>query len=135
MTDRLLRSALVLDGVVCAANALAYLALASVLDGLLGLSVGLMLGAGVFLVPYAGMVLFAGTRKPAVPRTLAELAVGVNAVWGVLSLLAVAAGWLRPTTIGAVWIVLQALVVLALGGLQYVGLRRIAGTRPELSTT
>lgn len=126
MNDRLLRYALLLDGAVCALNAVAYLALATVLSDLLGLPAGLLWGAGGFLVLYAAMVLYAGTRKPAVPRVLAWLAVDVNAVWAAISLLGLAIGWFDPTTIGTVWIVLQALVVLGLGVAQYVGIRRTA---------
>ncbi|MFF1785652.1 hypothetical protein ACFVX9_04230 [Kitasatospora sp. NPDC058243] len=52
--------------------------------------------------------------------------IDLNAVWVVLSLVAMAA-WLEPTTAGAVWIPVQAAVVALFAVLQFTALRRRDG--------
>jgi hypothetical protein len=122
----LLRTALTLDAGVTAANGAAYLALAGPLHELLGLSEGLLRGAGAFLLVYAAAVaLLAARSRPARPAVLAIVA--VNAVWALDSVVAAGAGWGDPTTAGTVWMVLQALVVAGFAALQLAGLRRAEG--------
>ena len=50
--------------------------------------------------------------------------VASNALWAAGSLAVAAAGTGGPTTVGTVWIVLQALVVAGFAALQVAGLRR-----------
>jgi hypothetical protein len=50
--------------------------------------------------------------------------VAANAIWAADSVVAVLAGWGDPTTAGAVWMVLQALVVAGFAALQLAGLAR-----------
>jgi hypothetical protein len=107
----LLRTALTLDAGVTAANGLAYLTLAGPLHDLLGLSETVLRGAGAFLLVYA-------------------LAVGVLAARPApakAAVVAVIAGWGDPTTAGAVWMVLQAIVVAGFAALQLAGLKRAEG--------
>ncbi|SFF02380.1 hypothetical protein [Blastococcus tunisiensis] len=121
--DSLLRFALRLDAVVSGLNGAAYLAAAPLLDDVLGLSGGLLRGAGVFLLVYGAAVWLVGTRRP-IPATAVEAVVAGNSLWVVGSLAVVATGTLTPTTAGAVWLVLQAAVVAGFVALQVAGLRR-----------
>ena len=119
----LLRLALRLDAAVTGLNGAAYLLAAPLLDDLLGLSAGLLRGIGAFLLAYAGAVWLVGARPR--PRTAAvRTVIALNALWAVGSVVAVLTDAGTPTTVGAVWIVLQAVVVAAFAGLQAAGLRR-----------
>ena len=122
-SDSLLRLALRLDAVVTGANGAAYLLAAPLLDDLLGLSPGLLRGVGAFLLVFAGAVWLVGARTP-VPAGPAREVVAANVLWAVGSVVVVATGAGSPTTIGAVWLVLQAGVVAAFAALQAAGLRR-----------
>ena len=117
----LLRLALRADAVVSGLNGVAYLLLAGPLSDLLGLSAGVLRGVGVFLLVYAAAVGLVGER-PVAPAVRAVIT--GNLVWTAGSLAVVAADVGSPTTIGAVWLVLQAVVVAAFAVLQLAGLRR-----------
>ncbi len=119
----LLHDALRLDAAVTGANGLAYLVAAGPLEDLLGLSAGLLRGAGTVLVAFAVAVAVAGTRRTP-SATAVKAVVGVNAVWALDSVAAAVAGWGSPTTAGTVWMRLQAGVVAGFAALQAAGLRR-----------
>ncbi len=117
-----LRAALGLDAVVTAVNGVAYLAAAAPLSDLLGLEAGVLRGAGAFLVGFAALVALLGRRaRPARPAVLAVVA--VNALWAADSLAVALAGLGTPSTVGTVWIVLQAATVAGFGALQLAALR------------
>ena len=122
-----LRRFLALDAVVTGANGLGYLVASGPLGRLLGVDRQLLLILGAFLAAYAGAVAFLASR--ARPADLPVRAViEANLAWTVLSLVALTL-WLSPTTTGAVWTVLQALVVAAFAALQYMALK----ARQEIS--
>ena len=121
--DGLLRLALRLDAVVTGVNGAAYLAAAPLLDDLLGLSTGLLRGAGAFLLVYAVAVWLVGAG-PRISTAAVEAVVGANVLWAVGSVVAVVTGFGSPTTVGAVWLVLQAVVVAGFAALQLAALRR-----------
>ncbi|MFC8124990.1 hypothetical protein [Streptomyces sp. NPDC057302] len=119
----MLRRFLALDAVVTAGNGLAYAAVSGPLGRFLGVDAGLLLGLGVFLVLYGAGVGYLASRKS--PPTLPVRGViEANAVWAVLSVVAVIA-WLSPTTAGAVWIPLQAVAVGGFAAVQYAALRAL----------
>ena len=121
----LLRFALGADAVVTGANGLAYLALGGVIDSLLGIEASALRVVGAFLVVYAaGVALLA--RRTRVPRIGVMAVVVLNAVWAIDSIIVAAAGWYTPSTVGTVWIVMQAIVVAGFAALQYAGLKRAA---------
>jgi hypothetical protein len=122
-SDSLLRPALRLDAVVTGANGLAYLAAAPLLDDLLGLSGGLLRGTGAFLLVYGVAVWLVGSG-PRISAAAVEAVVAANLLWVIGSVVAVVTGFGSPTTVGAVWLVLQAAVVAAFAALQITGLRR-----------
>ncbi|MER7194205.1 hypothetical protein [Streptomyces flaveolus] len=118
----MLRRFLALDAVVTGTNALAYLTLSGPLGRFLGAGSGLLLGLGAFLAAYTAAVgLLAARRHP--PALAVRAVVEANLAWSALSLAALAL-WLSPTTAGAVWTVLQALVVTGFALLQYAALRQ-----------
>jgi len=119
----LLRVALRLDAAVTAANAVAYLALFSVLDGWLGVPAALLIGAGAVLLAFATFVGRLSTRAEP-PRAAVIGVIAVNVVWAADSLLALAVDAFSPTLAGQVVIAVQAAGVLGLAALQTVALRR-----------
>ncbi|MFC3965932.1 hypothetical protein [Nocardia jiangsuensis] len=121
--DRLLRLALRADAVVTGVNGLAYLALAGPIESLLGLDRGIGIPIGVFLTLYAVAVAAIG-QLARIPAAAAAAVIAVNAAWAAASVVTLLAGALGVTAAGAVWAVLQALVVGAFAALQYLGLRR-----------
>jgi hypothetical protein len=121
--DSLLRLALRLDAVVTGANGAAYLVAAPLLDDVLGLSAGLLRGIGVFLLVYGAAVWLVGTG-PRISGAAVEAVVVANVLWAIGSVVAVVTGAGSPTTVGAVWLVLQAVVVAGFAALQLAGLRR-----------
>ncbi|MFF7177851.1 hypothetical protein [Streptomyces sp. NPDC008121] len=117
----MVRRFLALDAAVTGGNGLAYLAASGPLGELLGVGSGLLLELGLLLTAFAAGVAWLATR----PRPAAlgvRLVVDVNALWAVLSLVALVA-WLEPTTAGLVWIPAQAAVVAAFAVLQWSALR------------
>lgn len=119
----LLRQALIGDAIASGGTGLLMAAGSGVLPEWLGLPHGLLLGAGLFLLPYAGFVAFLGTR-PLLTRAIVWLVIVMNGLWAVESLALLLGGWLAPTRLGTAFVVMQALVVLAFAQLQYIGLRR-----------
>lgn len=126
--ESFLRLVLRADAAVTAANGIAYLWLADVVDGLLGVSAPMQRGIGAFLVAFAALVAVVATRTP-IARGGVALIVAANAAWAIGSVAAAVAGAGTPTTAGTVWIVLQAAVVAAFAELELMGLKRARGGR------
>jgi hypothetical protein len=112
-----------LDAAVSGVNGAAYLLGASLLDDVVGIEVGSLRAIGAFLVLYAAVVVAIGTRRP-VSRPAAMVVVGANVLWAADSLAVALTDAGTPTATGTVWIVVQALVVAGLAGLQWEALRR-----------
>jgi hypothetical protein len=115
--EALLRLVLKLDAVVTGANGVAYLAAAGPLEDLLGVDAAVQRPIGAFLMLFAGGVWLVATR-PAIPHRAVLAIAGANAFWAIASLAFAIAGVSSPTTLGTVWIVLQALVVGGFASLQ-----------------
>ncbi|MFH8471716.1 hypothetical protein [Streptomyces sp. NPDC018000] len=123
-SDSLLRFALVADVVLTGANGIGYLVLATVLDSFLGVPVSVQYPVGVFLTVYALWVLVV-SRQENISRGSVGFIITLNVAWAVAGVATVVVDALTATGIGNGWIVFQGLVVAAMGGLQYVGLRRM----------
>ena len=123
--DALLRLALQVDALITGVNGAAYLLLAGPLHDLLGLSTTLLRAEGAFLLVFAAGVALLSTR-PSIPRLAVLGVILINVDWALHGVVAAAADWGDPSTAGAVWLVLQAIVVGAFAALQYAGLRRAA---------
>lgn len=121
---RPLRMFLGLDAAVTAGNGLIYLIAAGPVGDLLGLDTGLLRGIGAFLTVYGVLVgVLAGRKVPASGPT--KLVIEANLLWTVASVATAAFGWFGPSTVGTVWILMQAAVVGAFAVLQINGLRRL----------
>ncbi|MFE4537547.1 hypothetical protein ACFRKB_21065 [Streptomyces scopuliridis] len=121
----MLRRFLALDAVTTGVNGLAYVAASGPLGRLLGVDATLLLGLGAFLALFgAGVGFLAGRRQP--PPLPVKAVVDANLLWAVVSIAALAL-WLDPTTVGAVWIPVQALTVAGFAVLQWSALRAAAG--------
>ncbi|MGW7482299.1 hypothetical protein ACWGH8_27335 [Nonomuraea muscovyensis] len=120
---KFLRLALAADAVVTGVNGLAYLAGADLLSDLLGPGAGLLRGIGAFLLVYGLGVGFLASRA-AISAAGTRTVIALNAAWAVGSVAAVVTGAAGFTVAGAVWAILQALVVAVFAELQVMGLRR-----------
>ena len=120
-----LRRALMLDAVASGATALLVIAAAGLIDGLLGLPVALLRGAGLVLVPYVAFVALVATRAR-IEAGAVWVIIACNALWAIASFLLLLSGKLAPTGLGIAFVAAQAIVVALLGELQYMGLRRPA---------
>jgi hypothetical protein len=119
----LLRLALEVDALVTGANGLAYLVLAGPLGDLFDVSAPFLRGVGALLVVFAAGV-YATSRRAPIPAAPVRAIVALNVAWAIGSLVVVIAGWGDPSTAGAVWTVLQAVVVAGFAELQLFALRR-----------
>jgi hypothetical protein len=118
-----LRNVLVLDAVASGATGLLAIVASGFLAWLLELPAGLLLGAGLVLVPYVLFVIYTATR-PAIPRAAVWTIIVANALWALASVLVLLSGWVVPNALGVAFVLAQAGVVALLGQLQYIGLRQ-----------
>jgi hypothetical protein len=107
------------DAFTCAAMGLLLVAAATPLSGWLGLPEPLLFWAGVVLFPCALLMLLAARRPRFGP--LVGLIVLGNFAWVAAS--AVVAAVFSPTTLGLVFVLVQAAVVAVLAWLEWRGLR------------
>ena len=122
-TNSLLRRTLGLDAATCVAMGVAMTVGSGPLAQLTGLPAALLVGAGLVLLPIAGLMAWLARRMEA-PATLVWLVIGGNAGWAVVSLLLLVSGWVEPTLAGQAFVVVQALGVIGLTALEYRGLRQ-----------
>ena len=118
-----LRNVLLLDAVLTGVNGLVYVAAAAAFGTLLGPSTSVIVGLGIFMLAYAAVAAWLGTRRP-VSRLAVGLIADGNIVWAVASVSVVAFGWLGLTTAGTVWTLMQGALVAAFAALQLAALRR-----------
>ncbi len=118
----LLRAALLGDAATSGGMGLLLTAAASPLASLLALPEPLLRGAGLVLLPYAGLVVWLGIQRR-LPRWMVRGVVGVNLLWALDSLLLLLLGLAAPNGLGTAFVLLQAMAVLGFGLLQWAGLR------------
>jgi hypothetical protein len=119
----LLRRALQADAIFSGASALLLSLGAGALAPLLHLPEALLRETGLFLIAYAALVGWLGTRA-ALPKALVAIVVAGNAAWTIASVALLFSGWVTPNVLGEVLVAAQAIVVGVFAELQYVGLRR-----------
>lgn len=124
-SPRFLPRVMALDAASCAATGAVQLAAAGPLAALTGLPQALLGGTGVFLLAYALVAAWLA-RGQGVQRGLIGLVALGNLAWAAGCVALIAGGWLLLTGWGVAWLVLQAVVVVVLADLQWMGLR---GTR------
>jgi hypothetical protein len=118
-----LRRVLLLDAVASGATGLLLLVAAAPLEGMLGLSAGLLRGAGLLLIPFTLFVAYVGLRESHV-RGAAWTIVVCNIAWVAASAILLVSGWVSPTMLGYAFVAAQAIAVAVLAELQVIGLRR-----------
>lgn len=117
-----LRNVVLADAGVSGINGLAYLAGAMVLDSILGPSAAFLAIIGAVLLGWSAALGWVGTRSPIVAGQVREVGIG-NLVWVAGSVVVLAL--MDLTVIGAVWCVLQAIVVAGFAVLQLRGIRGV----------
>ena len=125
----LLRRALFADAIFSGLSALLLSFGAGLLASLLNLPETLLRETGLFLIAYAALVGWLGTRQ-AMPKVLVGIVVAGNAAWAVASIALLFSGAVTPNLLGEVFVALQAIVVGIFAELQFVGLRRSADALP-----
>jgi hypothetical protein len=119
----LLRRVLVVDAVASGASGIAMIGFAELLANLLQLPVDLISEAGIVLLPFAAFVGFVASRSE--PARFAVWAIiALNVVWVVDSIVLLVAGWVAPNALGYAVVIAQAVGVLVLADLEYMGYRR-----------
>ena len=120
-----LRRILALDSLSCLAMGLAMGLGAAALAPLFGLPEPLVRIAGLALLPLAAFIFWLASR-PAPPRPLVWLVILGNLGWTAESFAVIAQH--QPTALGTAFVAMQALAVLGLAALEYIGLRKAAVT-------
>ena len=122
----LLRRALQSDAIFSGLSAMPLTFGAGQFAALLSLPEGLLRETGLFLIAYAALVGWLGTR-PILPRSLVIVVIAGNAAWTLASIALLFSTVVTPNLLGEAAIAMQAIVVGALAELQYIGLRRSSG--------
>lgn len=118
-----LRRAIVGDAIVTGAMAALLVAAAGALGPLLELPVTFLREVGVFLVVYAALVGFLGSRE-LMPKLAVWAVIAANAAWTIDSIALLFTGWVQPNMLGVAFVVAQALSVGLIAQLQVIGLKR-----------
>ena len=121
-----LRRAIQADAIFSGVSAVLLTLGASELAPLLNLPEALMRETGLFLIAYAALVGWLGTRIT-MPKALVVVVIAGNAAWTMASIALLFSGAVTPNLLGEAAIAMQAIVVGALAELQYIGLRRSSG--------
>jgi hypothetical protein len=121
-----LRRALQADAIFSGVSAVLLTLGASELAPLLNLPEALVRETGLFLVAYAALVGWLGTRIT-MPKALVIIVIAGNAAWTLASIALLFSGAVTPNLLGEAAIAMQAIVVGVLAELQYIGLRRSSG--------
>jgi len=121
-----LRRAILADAIFSGASAVLLTFGAGALAPLLDLPEALLLETGLFLIAYAVLVGWLGTRQ-VMPKVLVIIVIAGNAAWTLASIALLFSGAVTPNLLGEIFIAAQAVAVGALAELQYIGLRRSGG--------
>lgn len=128
MSDRIvpspfLRNALRADAAISSVAGLAMLLGSGPLAAWTGLPAGLLLGAGLAMIPFVALVAWLSTRETVAPG-LVWAVIAMNVVWAIDCAWAALGAGLAPTAFGIAFLAAQAVTVLVLAELEFTGLRR-----------
>lgn len=118
-----LRGALFADAATCIASVLISIIFSETLGTFFELPAELLFYAGLSLLPFIAFLLFTGTRKRTASIFVWAIIL-INALWTLDSFLILLAGWVAPNAFGYGFVILQAIGVAVLAGLEFVGLKR-----------
>jgi len=121
-----LRRAILADAIFSGASAVLLSLGAGPLAPLLNLPEPLLRETGLFLIAYAALVGWLGTRQ-AMPKALVVIVIAGNAAWTIASIALLFSGWVNPNLPGETLVAMQAIAVGAFAELQYIGLRKSGG--------
>jgi hypothetical protein len=121
--SQFLRRALLADAIFSGASAVLLTFGAAALAPWLDLPEALLRETGLFLIAYAILVGWLGTRH-AMPKALVAIVISGNAAWTLASIALLFSGAVTPNLLGEVFVAAQAIATGALAELQYVGLRK-----------
>ncbi len=119
----LLRRALWLDAIVSGAFGLLGLVATGWLSTRFGVPEGLLRGAAAVMVPWVALLVTLATRAT-IASAAVNLVITVNLLWAVASVGVLLSGAVSPTTLGTLFVLVQAAGVVLFAALQYVGSRR-----------
>jgi len=122
-----LRRAIQADAIFSGVSAVLLSFGAGEFSPLLNLPEALLRETGLFLIAYAALVGWLGTRQ-SMPKALVAIVIAGNAAWTLASTVLLLSDAVTPNLLGEAAIAMQAIVVGALAELQYIGLRRSSGT-------
>lgn len=121
-----LSRALLADAIFSGVSAVGLTLGASALAPLLHLPEALLRETGLFLIAYAALVGWLGTRS-SVPQGLVLMVIAGNAAWTLGSIALLFSGAVTPNLLGELFVVAQAIATGMFAELQYVGLRKNSG--------
>jgi hypothetical protein len=125
--SQLLRRALLADAIFSGVSAVGLTLGAGAFAALLNLPEALLRESGLFLIAYTALVGWLGTRA-SVPKALVVLVVVGNAAWTLASIALLFSGVVSPNLLGELVVVAQAIATGVFAELQFIGMRRSAGT-------
>ena len=118
-----LRRAIQADAIISGAMAVLLVSAAGLLAPMLNLPESFLREVGIFLIAYAALVGFLGTREM-MPKVAVWLVIIANAIWTIDSIALLFTGWVQPNALGQAFVVAQAVTVAIIAELQYIGLKR-----------
>ncbi len=124
--SQFLRRALLADAIFSGISAVVMTLDASTLASFLNLPEALLRETGLFLIAYAALVGWLGTRQ-SMPKALVMIVIAGNAAWTLASIALLFSGAVTPNLLGEAFVAAQAIAVGALAELQYIGLRKSGG--------
>lgn len=122
-----LRNVLRADALSCIACGLLQVVFTDQMVELLNLPRALVVYSGEFLLAYGALVALLSTRTPML-RPLAWVLIAGNLAWAAGCAVLLFGGSFAPSAIGMAYVAAQALTVIVMAELQYVGLRRQLGS-------
>jgi hypothetical protein len=122
-----LRRALLADTIFSGVSATGLTLGAGALATLFNLPEALLRETGLFLIAYAALVGWLGTRE-SVAKALVLIVIAGNAAWTLASIALLFSGAVSPNLFGEIVVVAQAIATGVFAELQYIGLRKSSGT-------
>jgi hypothetical protein len=121
-----LSRALLADAIFSGVSAVGLTLGAGMLAPFLNLPEALLRETGLFLIAYAALVGWLGTRQ-SVLKALVLLVIVGNAAWTLGSIALLFSGAVNPNLLGLIVVVAQAIATGVFAELQYIGLRKSGG--------
>lgn len=129
-----LRRALLLDAAASGTMGVLLLLAGGLLAAPLGLPASLLRWTGAVLVPFAAYLARVATRAEVSPDAARSI-IRANVAWAVGTPLLLVSGWVRPTLLGELFVVIQAVAVAGFAYLEYRAVNHDRDARPRPAPT